>query len=191
MLKTLSVAALVAALLSGFAQAETHSLSAGYAYQEVSGFNHFAGINLKYRYEFDERYGLISSFSFVSGSDPYDATSSNGVVVKNSVRVKTTSMLVGPAYRINRHVSLYGLVGVNNAQVSYSPLRDDSLRRPYAGDDNLYMMKHTTNFAWGGGLQINPVDYLVVDLGYEGTRGKIQGKNYTMSGFTIGMGYSF
>ncbi|MCX8957306.1 Ail/Lom family outer membrane beta-barrel protein [Erwinia psidii] len=191
MLKTLSGAVLSATLLVGAAQAETHSLSAGYAYQEVKHFNHFAGINLKYRYEFNARYGLIGSFSFISGSDPYQALSSTGNTVKNNLRVKTTSILAGPAYRINRHVSIYGLVGVNNAQVSYAPLRDESLRRPYAGDDTLSMMKHKTRFAWGGGLQINPLDYLVLDLGYEGTRGSIHGKQYTMSGFNIGMGYSF
>ncbi|WP_158783232.1 Ail/Lom family outer membrane beta-barrel protein [Pantoea sp. BAV 3049] len=191
MLKTLPRAALAAIFVMGAAHAETHTLSAGYAYQEVKHFNQFAGINLKYRYEFNNRYGLIGSFSFVSGSDPYDGLSSNGSTVKNNVRVKTTSLLVGPAYRINRHVSLYGLVGVNNGQVSYSPLRDSSGSRPFAGDDNLYGMKHATSFAWGGGLQINPVSYLVLDLGYEGTRKSIEGKDYTMSGFNIGVGYSF
>lgn len=191
MLKTLSAAAVAATFLVSYVHAETHSLSAGYAYQEMKHFNHFAGINLKYRYEFNTRYGLIGSFSFISGNDAYDALSSSGMAVRNNLRVKTTSLLVGPAYRINRHVSLYGLVGVNNAQTSYTPMRDESLKRPYAGDDNLYMMKHNLNFAWGGGLQINPLDYLVVDLGYEGTHGKIQGRKYTMSGFNIGVGYIF
>lgn len=191
MLKALTGAALAVTFLVSSVQAETHTISAGYVYQEVKHFDPFAGINLKYRYELNARYGLIGSFSFVSGNDAYDALSSSGMTVRNNLRVKTTSLLAGPTYRINRHVSFYGLLGVNNAQVSYTPMRDESLKRPYAGDDNLYMMKHTVNFAWGGGLQINPVDYLVVDLGYEGTRGKIQGKKYTMSGFNIGVGYAF
>ncbi|KAB8313107.1 Ail/Lom family protein [Erwinia endophytica] len=190
-MKTFSQAAIVVIIFMGEAHAERHTLSAGYAYQEVKHFNHFAGINLKYRYEFNHRYGLISSFSFISGSDPYDGLSSTGRTVKNNVRVKTTSFLVGPAYRINRHVSIYGLIGLNNGQVSYSPLRDSSGTRPFARDDNLYGMKHTNSFAWGGGVQINPVSFLTVDLGYEGTRADIKGKRYTMSGFNIGMGYSF
>ncbi|WP_261641614.1 Ail/Lom family outer membrane beta-barrel protein [Erwinia mallotivora] len=191
MLKRLSSAAVAAIFLMGTAQAETHSLSAGYAYQEVKHFNHFAGINLKYRYEFTDRYGLIGSFSFVSGSDAYDALSSTGNTVKNNLRVKTTSLLVGPTYRVNRHVSLYALAGVNNAQVSYSPLRDRSGARLYEGDDTLHSLKHATGFAWGGGLQINPTHYLVLDLGYEGSRKSIEGRRYTMSGFNVGMGYAF
>ncbi|MGE9550681.1 Ail/Lom family outer membrane beta-barrel protein [Erwinia amylovora] len=190
MMKTLPRVALAAIFMLGAAHAETHTLSAGYAYQEVKHFNHFAGINLKYRYEFNTRYGVISSFSFVSGSDPYDALSGT-TTVKNNVRVKTLSLLVGPAYRINRHVSLYGLAGVNKGKVSYAPLRDRTGNSSYAGDSSVNGREHTTSFAWGGGLQINPVDYLTVDLGYEGTRSRLEGKNYTMSGFNIGMGYSF
>ena len=49
------------------AQADTHSLSLGYAQSRIEHFKDIRGVNLKYRYEAETPVGLMASFSWLSG----------------------------------------------------------------------------------------------------------------------------
>jgi len=44
---------------------------------------------------------------------------------------------------------------------------------------------------YGLGLQINPVGYLAIDIGYEGSRLSSGNGTYAINGFNIGLGYIF
>ncbi|MEI2266530.1 Ail/Lom family outer membrane beta-barrel protein [Erwinia sp. CGal63] len=44
---------------------------------------------------------------------------------------------------------------------------------------------------YGLGLQFNPVEYLAIDIGYEGSRLSSGDSTHAINGFNIGLGYSF
>lgn len=44
---------------------------------------------------------------------------------------------------------------------------------------------------YGVGFQVNPMENLAVDIGYEGSSLDAGGKNRSINGFNIGVGYRF
>ncbi|CAI2537944.1 Attachment invasion locus protein precursor [Serratia liquefaciens] len=48
-----------------------------------------------------------------------------------------------------------------------------------------------TSFMYGVGFQVNPMENLAVDIGYEGSKLDAGGKNRSINGFNIGIGYRF
>lgn len=44
---------------------------------------------------------------------------------------------------------------------------------------------------YGAGLQINAWEGVTVDVGYEGSQLDIDGQNYSINGFNVGLGYRF
>ncbi len=113
--KTLLVSSLIACLsiasVNVYAEGES-SISIGYAQSRVKedGYKldkNPRGFNLKYRYEFNNDWGVIGSFAqtrrgveeSVDGFKLIDGD------------FKYYSVTAGPVFRINEYVSLYGLLG--------------------------------------------------------------------------------
>ncbi|WP_072010861.1 MULTISPECIES: Ail/Lom family outer membrane beta-barrel protein [unclassified Serratia (in: enterobacteria)] len=112
--------ALVAALgLSSLAQADQHTVSLGYAQSKVQDLHNINGVNLKYRYEWDSPVSVIGSFTYMSGKDDYSYLLARDII-DNKVDLKYYSLSVGPAYRFNEFVSIYGLLGFSHNKVDYS-----------------------------------------------------------------------
>ncbi|MEJ1267542.1 Ail/Lom family outer membrane beta-barrel protein [Pantoea ananatis] len=71
------------------------------------------------------------------------------------------------------------------------------MSRQYHGYDSQGMpqdiqFSETTNaLAYGAGIIINPVDYLSVTLGYEGSRTRVEGEQRAVNGVNLGVGYRF
>ena len=191
-MKKLVIATLVVSTL-GFgtaAQAGQSTITAGYAQSKVQDFKNINGVNIKYRYEWDSPISVISSFTYMSG-DKNESYNLYRDVIDNHAEVKYYSLSVGPAYRFNQFVSVYGLLGLNYNKVDYK-----SSWNNYANGSYEYMGEESgnqkkTSFMYGVGFQVNPMENLAVDIGYEGSSLDAGGKNRSINGFNIGVGYRF
>lgn len=170
--------------------AAQHTFSFGYAQSKVQDFKDIRGVNLKYRYEWDAPVSLIGSLTYMSGSGEYQPFTDSMDRFDAQAKVKYYSLAAGPAWRINSWISLYGLLGVNYNKVDYrEEWYNYEGRYVYMGETRLNENK--AGLMYGAGIQINPLDNLAVDIGYEGSRLKVADKNMTINGFNVNFGYRF
>lgn len=165
------------AFLGNVALADNHTVSIGYAQSKLQDFKNIRGVNLQYRFEWDSPVSVVGSFSYMSGKNSLTTE-----VSEKKRNAKTYSFLVGPAYRFNEYVSLYGLLGLNHTKNDYNSKTYDYVVESTAS---------STNFAYGAGVIINPTENTSINVGYEGSRASEFDKNYSINGFTIGVGYRF
>ncbi|EHM4843633.1 complement resistance protein Rck, partial [Salmonella enterica] len=86
------------------------------------------------------------------------------------------------AVRVNELVSLYVLAGAGTGRAE---VKEHISMPGYNG--RFTGSERRTGFAWGAGVQFNPVENVVIDLGYEGSKvgaAKLNGVN-------VGVGYRF
>lgn len=162
--------------------ADTHSLSMGYTQSRVEHFNNIRGINLKYRYESEMPVGLITSFSYLAGKNGYNEFFSREASLRGDLKFNYWSLMAGPAYRINDYVSFYALAGAGTGKGEMKQHMTMAGFSEYSETS-----KRKTGFSWGSGLQFNPANNFVIDIGYEGS--KID--DAKLNGFNIGVGYLF
>ncbi|MCX8957720.1 Ail/Lom family outer membrane beta-barrel protein [Erwinia psidii] len=180
---------LSSAAFSPLALADNHTVSLGYAQSKLQALNtQLKGVNLKYRYEWDSPLSVIGSMSYLNGnSSHYGDSGSGSDDIDIHAKTKVYSLSAGPAWRFNDYLSVYGLVGINHTKADENYVWKRNyvafLRESYKGND--------TSFMYGAGVQINPVDNIAIDIGYEGTRTKFPGGNFAINGFNIGVGYRF
>ncbi|AKS09899.1 Ail/Lom family outer membrane beta-barrel protein [Pseudomonas trivialis] len=166
-----------------------NTVTLGYAQSKVQSFKVIKGVNVKYRYEWDSPISLIGSFTYLAG-DGNDSYYVDRDIIDNDIKDKYYSVSVGPAYRFNNFLSMYGLVGVGYSDVKvksswynwndgYEPMGDEK------------MNEKKSNFVYGAGLQINPLENFTVDVSYEGSHLKVADKKLAMNGFSLGLGYRF
>lgn len=192
MKKTAAAAIILSAMtFSAVSHADRNTVTLGYAQSKVQDFKDIKGANLKYRYEWDSSFGIISSFTYMSGkeSESYLLTKD---IIENKVDLKYYSLSAGPTYRFNDYISVYGLLGVN-----YNKVKSSSIWKNWEGDrghviaGEAHGNEKKASLMYGLGLQINPVDYLAIDIGYEGSRVSSNNSTHSINGFNIGLGYSF
>ncbi|CEE90523.1 Virulence membrane protein pagC precursor [Xenorhabdus nematophila str. Anatoliense] len=188
--KTLFTTLVISGFLYGaLAYADSHTVAVGFAQSKVQDFKHIRGVNLHYRYEWDYPVSIIGSLAYMKGSEHTRSTGEN-YVEKGSGDVKYYSLMVGPAYRINDYVSIYGLLGFSHFKVDYSYHESERINdkiSSYHGNEN----RKSTNFAYGAGIEVNPIQYLSIYAGYEGSEEKFNDKSFNINGFNIGVGYRF
>ncbi len=194
-MKKTAVAALVLAgsvLAAPGAMAESQTVSIGWAHAKMDNISDLNGVNLQYRYEWNSPVSLVTSFTWMSGSEDDAWHDAWGDSYKQKVDAKYYSLLVGPAYRINEYVSMYGLIGGarTKADVNYEWRNSVGADRP-GGHKTINDSTDSTNFAYAAGVSINPVENLAINIGYEGTRADFYGDNYSINGFNVGVGYRF
>lgn len=177
---TLKYGFLVAAIAtSTSALANDHTVSVGYANVKVADIK-LKGVNAKYRYEFGSPVSVVASATHASEKQDYYFVDQDGDDGEGTEKLTYSSLLVGPAYRFNDYVSLYGLVGI--AKASY---KDDGYWYDYVGTYNYKESK--TAFAYGVGVEVNPIENLAVSVGYEGS--KVLDER--AKGFNVTVGYKF
>lgn len=177
----LSVVAVSSLLGSSCALADNHTLSLGYAQAKVQDFKNIRGLNMQYRYEWDSPVSIVGAATYMKGDEDYsDYGYDSGY--NGKTELKYYSLLVGPAYRINDYVSFYAVAGLAHTK---------------AEDRTTYLTQYTeetsqskTSFAYGAGVQFNPLENMSVGIGYEGTRAKY-GDNVSINGFNVTLGYRF
>ncbi|HFP3680377.1 TPA: Ail/Lom family outer membrane beta-barrel protein, partial [Escherichia coli] len=96
------------------------TLSAGYlqSHTDMPGSDDLKGINVKYRYEFTDTLGLITSFSYADAEDKQKMHYSDTRRHEDSVRNRWFSVMAGPSVRVNEWFSAYAMAGVAYSRVS-------------------------------------------------------------------------
>ncbi|KAA8995244.1 outer membrane beta-barrel protein [Affinibrenneria salicis] len=180
-MKKLSVIAIAVAGLafgSSAVAAGESTISIGYAQSDVD-FDGFSpkddprGVNLKYRYEMDDNWGMIGSFTYTGSDSSYSAGNERA-----SLDLTYYSLTVGPVYRFNEYISAYALVGVahGKAEVEY----ENSSVRAWGEEKR-------TDLAGGVGLQFNVTPDFAIDASYEYTALD----SVDVGTWALGLGYRF
>ncbi len=111
---------LVAAGMPASAAEHQSTLSAGYlqTHTDMPGSDDLNGINVKYRYEFTDTLGLVTSFSYANAKDEQKTHYSDTRWHEDSVRNRWFSVMAGPSVRVNEWFSAYAMAGVTYSRVS-------------------------------------------------------------------------
>ncbi len=85
---------------------------------ERPGSDDLNGINVKYRYEFTDTLGLVTSFSYAGDKNRQLTRYSDTRWHEDSVRNRWFSVMAGPSVRVNEWFSAYAMAGVAYSRVS-------------------------------------------------------------------------
>ncbi|HCM1954409.1 TPA: outer membrane beta-barrel protein [Salmonella enterica subsp. salamae serovar 9,46:z4,z24:z39:z42] len=174
-MKKLTVAALVALTMgcAGVVHAADYknTVSVGYAYTDLSGWlsGNANGVNVKYNWEdLGSGFGVMGSFTYTT-ADIREYGYKQG-------DADYTSLLIGPSYRFNDYLSAYVMVGGARGHIKSN----------WGYSDN------KTSFAYGLGVQLNPVENIAVNASYEHASFSTDADSDVRAGtWVIGVGYSF
>ncbi|HAV9299562.1 TPA: Ail/Lom family outer membrane beta-barrel protein [Escherichia coli] len=161
-----------------WASEQQATLSAGYlhASTNVPGSDDLNGINVKYRYEFTDTLGLVTSFSYAGDKNRQLTRYSDTRWHEDSVRNRWFSVMAGVAYsRVSTFSGDYLRVTDNKGKTH------DVLT---GSDDGRHS---NTSLAWGAGVQFNPTESVAIDIAYEGSGSG----DWRTDGFIVGVGYKF
>lgn len=158
----------------------------------LAGSDDLKGINVKYRYEFTDTLGLVTSFSYANAKDEQKTHYSDTRWHEDSVRNRWFSMMAGPSVRVNEWFSAYAMAGVAYSRVStfsgdYLRVTDNKGKTHdvlTGSDDDRHS---NTSLAWGAGVQFNPTESVAIDIAYEGSGSG----DWRTDGFIVGVGYKF
>ncbi|CAM9420022.1 hypothetical protein ESCO106038_23985 [Escherichia coli] len=116
------------------------TLSAGYlhALTNVPGSDDLNGINVKYRYEFTDTLGLVTSFSYAGDKNRQLTRYSDTRWHEDSVRNRWFSVMAGPSVRVNEWFSAYAMEGFPPSHAGTITVYEDS--RPGTLNDFLGAM---------------------------------------------------
>lgn len=170
---------------SSAAMAESQTVSIGYAQSKLHKYHNIRGVNIQYRYETNTPVGLLASATYLSGSKDRMDTYGGGSQ-KVDKDIKSYSIQVGPVFRVNSLASLYSTVGVSRTKIK----QEDTMsfeQESFSQETS----NHTTAFAYGAGVIINPTSKLSINAGYEGSRATFYGYHEKLNGFNVGVGYRF
>ncbi|MFI8417149.1 Ail/Lom family outer membrane beta-barrel protein [Serratia sp. NPDC078593] len=183
MMKTAMLAGtlLAASCCMATAQAESHTVILDYAHTQLNNFNDLDGVNIKYRYEWGSSISVVNSFTALHG----DNNNARG----DKTEIQYYSYTVGPAYYVSRYLVLYGLVGLSHSNVKNSAAWVADHSSGAAGGSR--GESSGSHFAYGAGMLFTPTENLMVDVGYEGSKIDIGGKERDVNAFTVGVGYRF
>ncbi|EES4905960.1 Ail/Lom family outer membrane beta-barrel protein, partial [Escherichia coli] len=86
-----------------WASEQQATLSAGYLHVSTNapGSDNLNGINVKYRYEFTDTLGLVTSFSYAGDRNRQITRYSDTRWHEDSVRNRWFSVMAGPSVRVN------------------------------------------------------------------------------------------
>ncbi len=122
----------------------------------MPGNDDLKGINVKYRYEFTDTLGLITSFSYANAEDEQKTHYSDTRWHEDSVRNRWFSVMAGPSVRVNEWFSAYAMAGMAYSRVStfsgdYIRVTDNKGKKHdvLTGSDD---GRHSRTRLWRGGL---------------------------------------
>lgn len=158
------------------------SLAVGPAWTSVDGLkgDTLSGVNLQYKFEWKEsRVGLVGGFTHTGhSSSKYTIDGLPGSRV--DADFSYTSFTVGPSFRFNKYVTLYGQVGVGQGEIEINDAQAPGYQVSYAEHDG------ETSLVYGIGAHLQPDRHLFLNLYYE--RG---GMLVDTDTYSIGLGYMF
>ena len=158
----------------------------------VPGSDELNGINVKYRYEFTDTLGMVTSFSYAGDKNRQLTRYSDTRWHEDSVRNRWFSVMAGPSVRVNEWFSAYAMAGVAYSRIStfsgdYLRVTDNKgkTHEVLTGSDD--GRRSNTSLAWGTGVQFNPTESVAIDIAYEGSGSG----DWRTDGFIVGVGYKF
>lgn len=150
------------------------------------------GVFVRYRYEFDDTWGVMGAVSYASSSMNNYFEAGKAAEKKkpkeieksfsNDIKSQYVSLLVGPTIRANNWVSAFGLVGV--AHQKFDNYMHDHAKTP-AKEISHSSSSSQTSLAYALGLQFNAYKNFVIDAAWTGT------ERGNANGFNVGIGYKF
>lgn len=152
-----------------------HTVSVGYAQTDakiLGTSNQMPGFNVKYHWEDpDTGVGVIGSYAYTQKNLSSD--SANGKLTYYSVTA-------GPSYRFSDYVNVYALLGVAYGKIE-------------AEDAYVSAWESKTAFAYGAGVQINPIENVAFDFSYVYTQfsNEYGGGDVDAGTIMLGVGYRF
>ncbi|AWC92315.1 Ail/Lom family outer membrane beta-barrel protein [Morganella morganii] len=144
-----------------------------------------SGMFVNYRYEFDDKFGIIGSFSYATKD--YDAKAgAKGPYYNKELRGKVSadyaSITAGPTFRFNEYVSVYGMIGGAYKKINYSVTESSYYgKSKYSDNDSKF------EAAFGAGAQFNINGGATLDLSYLHSGSG----DWKTDAFSIGIGYKF
>lgn len=152
-----------------------HTVSVGFAQTnaKVAGLSdQMPGVNVKYHWEdTDTGIGVIGSFAYTQDKESNDDASG---------KLTYYSVTAGPSYRFNDYVNVYALLGFAYGKAEYN-------------DDYYSGWESKTAFAYGAGVQVNPIENVAIDASYVYTQfsNEYGGGNIEAGTWMLGVGYRF
>ena len=189
MLKELVCFSVIGLSFTSLAHAENNNtLSLGYAQSNNAKFKNNKisgnaygqlkgkpdGINLKYRYEIDEKFGVITSLTKLTSQT--DFLRNNKIEARGSFEY--TALQVGPSYRFNEYVSAYAMAGVAHYKLTGENYTDGYV-------DSAKARKNAV--AYSEGLQFNPIEKIAIDTSYEQSKSG----DFKSGVWAVSVGYKF
>lgn len=156
------------------------------------------GINIKYRYEITDDFGVITSFTWTRSLTNTQSFVNVEAVDKNTqiknpaasgrtdIRANYWSVLAGPTWRFNDYVSLYAMTGMGVAKVNADFKIKDNLNIG-AGNYSVSDSIKKISLAWAAGAQFNFNESVTMDVAYEGSGSG----DWRSSGMVVGIGLKF
>lgn len=164
------------------------SISLGYAQGSIKEGDKVRGVNAKYTYEINDKIGVLTSLTYLKGSKKeVDKSITTNSFIDES-QTKYTSLSIGPIYRINDYISLYGTLGVAKTNTKLSE-KSEFPNKQIVVDRESKSSK--TALAYSVGTQVNVTSNFLVNVGYEGSKVNNGETNKKLNSFVIGLGYKF
>lgn len=182
---TIAIAIMTVALFTtSTVSAGTVTASTGYSFVSDSAINNPKGFNIKYGYEWDGvPIGIISSFTYLS-SDVDKGYNYERVSGNAKKEINYRSFAVGPTWRINNILGVYGLVGVGKT--------DNQYRIKKSANERTVVSFDKTNAVYGAGVWVNVAENAQVSAGFETSRyDDADNNNHTMNVYNVNVGYSW
>ncbi|HGJ5858563.1 MAG TPA: Ail/Lom family outer membrane beta-barrel protein [Arsenophonus nasoniae] len=155
-------------------------------------YSNLGGAFMRYRYELTDNWGIISSLAY--STKDYNANASatknkdkDRMSTRNKVSGDYISLMIGPTYRFNEYVSVYGLVGGAYKKLSYESVSQEFKNNSLVNSSRSSQSDNKTELAYGIGMQVNFWQNATLDLGYE----QSGSGDWKTSAWTVGIGYKF
>lgn len=158
----------------------------------LDSYSNLGGAFMRYRYELTDDWGIISSLAY--STKDYNANASatknkekDRMSTKNKVSGDYISLMIGPTYRFNEYVSVYGLIGGAYKKISYESVSQEFKNNSLVNSSRSSQSDNKTELAYGVGMQVNFWQNATLDLGYE----QSGSGDWKTSAWTVGIGYKF
>ncbi|MFS1564206.1 MAG: Ail/Lom family outer membrane beta-barrel protein [Candidatus Arsenophonus phytopathogenicus] len=158
----------------------------------LDDYSNLGGFFMRYRDEITDDWGVIVSIAYAARD--YDGTAqankNNGkdsITTLGTAKGSSVSFMVGPTYRFNEYVSLYGLIGGAYKKASYRLRSQEFKNNSLVSSSETDQSDNKTELAYGVGMQVNVYEGVTLDAGYE----RSGSGDWKTDAFIVGVGYKF
>ncbi|OAT21552.1 Ail/Lom family outer membrane beta-barrel protein [Proteus myxofaciens] len=162
----------------------THTFYSGYIYGKIKE-NKANGVIISYRYEPEEKWGLLASILYMKSDFKQfiDESRFKTLSIHNQ-KSKITALLIGPTYRVTPYLSLFIQAGPK--KINYK----ESIYHPEINTTDSTFIE-STNMLGQVGIDFNPLKNIAVNLGYFYSNTTVQRRHIELNSLQLSIGYRF